>query len=418
MTMSINRYGVSVVVAIALLAPLSTHAQWSGPSQAPTGSNVSAPLNVGSSAQVKNGGLSVNAFTAWLNAYFAQNVGIGVVSPSYKLSVEGILGPGTNVRGDGGYGGIDFSNNGIGYQYSAKIFTFKAGSSEYYGLTNDYGSGAGAQLSIVSKETGSNSGNIGFFTGNGDNTADMVIAASGNVGIGATSPGAKLEVAGQVKITGGTPGAGKVLTSDAAGLATWTTPSAGNPGTVTSISTGAGLSGGPITSSGTITNTGVISNSCSGGISCSGTNPSTFTNTGVTSIVAGSDISISGATGAVTINAASSAEADTLATVTSRGATTNTALGFNGNISVGANTRVAINGGGISSGGVYGFGNGAAYSNLNSVAVDTLETDGGVGGGGTLELNYYGGVDPNLFGRLFFMTVLLVTTLIQHRLHT
>jgi len=49
----------------------------------------------------------------------------------------------------------------------------------------------------------------------------------GKVGIGTPSPGAKLEVAGQVKITGGTPGADKVLTSDAAGLATWQTPSSG-----------------------------------------------------------------------------------------------------------------------------------------------------------------------------------------------
>jgi len=43
----------------------------------------------------------------------------------------------------------------------------------------------------------------------------------GNVGIGTNTPGAKLEVAGQVKITGGTPGSGKVLTSDANGLASW-----------------------------------------------------------------------------------------------------------------------------------------------------------------------------------------------------
>ncbi len=51
---------------------------------------------------------------------------------------------------------------------------------------------------------------------------------AGNVGIGAIpTPGAKLEVAGQLKITGGVPGAGKVLTSDASGLATWETPSGG-----------------------------------------------------------------------------------------------------------------------------------------------------------------------------------------------
>ena len=58
--------------------------------------------------------------------------------------------------------------------------------------------------------------------------------SSGDVGIGATDPGAKLEVAGQVKITGGTPGAGQVLTSDAAGLATWE-PVALVDGSVTSV---------------------------------------------------------------------------------------------------------------------------------------------------------------------------------------
>jgi hypothetical protein len=50
----------------------------------------------------------------------------------------------------------------------------------------------------------------------------------GNVGIGTTSPGAKLEVGGQVKITGGTPAANKVLTSDAVGLASWNNLSAIN----------------------------------------------------------------------------------------------------------------------------------------------------------------------------------------------
>ena len=55
-----------------------------------------------------------------------------------------------------------------------------------------------------------------------------------NVGIGTTTPTTKLEVAGQVKITGGTPGNGKVLTSDATGLATWDdddAPAAGLAGT-------------------------------------------------------------------------------------------------------------------------------------------------------------------------------------------
>ncbi len=42
-----------------------------------------------------------------------------------------------------------------------------------------------------------------------------------NIGIGTTTPSAKLDVNGQIKITGGSPAAGQVLTSDASGLATW-----------------------------------------------------------------------------------------------------------------------------------------------------------------------------------------------------
>jgi hypothetical protein len=55
----------------------------------------------------------------------------------------------------------------------------------------------------------------------------------------------------QLKVTGGSPGAGKVLTSSADGTATWQTPLNGS-GTVTNVATGTGLTGGPITGTGTI----------------------------------------------------------------------------------------------------------------------------------------------------------------------
>ena len=55
----------------------------------------------------------------------------------------------------------------------------------------------------------------------GESGSDIFNSNTGNVGIGVNSPGAKLEVAGQVKITGGSPGTDKVLTSGADGLATW-----------------------------------------------------------------------------------------------------------------------------------------------------------------------------------------------------
>ena len=46
---------------------------------------------------------------------------------------------------------------------------------------------------------------------------------SQNVGIGTTTPVAKLDIIGSLKITNGTQGANKVLTSDTAGLAIWAT---------------------------------------------------------------------------------------------------------------------------------------------------------------------------------------------------
>jgi hypothetical protein len=49
----------------------------------------------------------------------------------------------------------------------------------------------------------------------------------GNVGIGVVNPTATLEVGGQIKITGGSPGAGRVLTSDASGLASWSAAGSG-----------------------------------------------------------------------------------------------------------------------------------------------------------------------------------------------
>jgi hypothetical protein len=60
--------------------------------------------------------------------------------------------------------------------------------------------------------------------GSGATLERLRITPSGDVGIGTSAPGARLEVSGQVKITGGTPAAGKVLTSDANGLASWQNP--------------------------------------------------------------------------------------------------------------------------------------------------------------------------------------------------
>jgi hypothetical protein len=79
--------------------------------------------------------------------------------------------PLTNYRtSDCGYGGIDFFDNGKGYQCAAKFYTFKT-TAEYYGLTNDYN--GSAQLSLISCGAGGGN-NISFFTGT-SNTARLKI---------------------------------------------------------------------------------------------------------------------------------------------------------------------------------------------------------------------------------------------------
>jgi len=129
-----------------------------------------------------------------------RNIGIGLSNPQYKVHIKGqlaatqILG-GNNVRYDGGMGGIDFYDNGVGYPYSAKLYTFKSDASgEFYGLTNDY-DGNGGQLSIISKYI---NGLIGFYTGS-STTRKMTIMANGNVGIGTVNPAYKLDVLGTIR---------------------------------------------------------------------------------------------------------------------------------------------------------------------------------------------------------------------------
>lgn len=50
-----------------------------------------------------------------------------------------------------------------------------------------------------------------------------------NVGIGTSTPSGKLHVNGTLKVTDGTQGAGKILTSDASGLASWQPPPPAEP---------------------------------------------------------------------------------------------------------------------------------------------------------------------------------------------
>jgi len=137
----------------------------------------------------------------------AGRLGIGTTGPTETLDIAG------NMKLEGGstavYGNLNGSS-GIGNSFATKLI-----------------SAGQEKAKIEYLQEGALSTNISFWTRLGTGgfssqyTEKMRITPSGNVGIGLTAPTAKLEVNGNVKITDGTQGAGKVLTSDANGLASW-----------------------------------------------------------------------------------------------------------------------------------------------------------------------------------------------------
>jgi hypothetical protein len=103
-------------------------------------------------------------------------------------------------------GGTALETNTTGFKNTAIGYGADVASGN---LENATAVGAGAKVNANNK----------IQLGNGDVTAVQL----------GTATNVTLET-GLVKITGGTPGAGKVLTSDAAGLASWTTPSSSGVG--------------------------------------------------------------------------------------------------------------------------------------------------------------------------------------------
>ena len=139
------------------------------------------------------------------------NIGVGNTAPAAKLDIVGEAK--TRIAVTGNSGGIQIGTEAnerprIGFHVSNNNRRFK--------------------LEVNSINTVDE--RLGIFSNCGGGCAEtewLTINKSGNVGIGITAPTAKLEVAGQIKITGGTPGANKVLTSDASGLASWQTLGSG-----------------------------------------------------------------------------------------------------------------------------------------------------------------------------------------------
>jgi hypothetical protein len=186
-----QHFSLSVIFAFLLGALLfGTHFVFGfiEPTQTPPLSNVPTPLNTGSTGQSKAGGLILNTGGA-VNGLIVDkgNVGIGIVNPPSLLSVGALAGSGS-LRDLVTLGATGTSNWHDNDEYRL-----------IFGYLN-----TGWKLGGISISAPVGMRKLNFYVADFNQfslpaTPKMVINHDGNVGIGATNPSEKLEVAGNVK---------------------------------------------------------------------------------------------------------------------------------------------------------------------------------------------------------------------------
>jgi len=143
---------------------------------------------------VLHSGAPASVWTTTGNDIYSNNtgnVGIGTTTPAYTLEIAGV-------------------NSGL-----LKLKSMVASTQ----ITMD---DSGPDDVYLTSSTGQ------FDIWTGGNNQRLTVLPNGNVGIGVPNPSAKLDVAGSVKITDGTEGNGKLLMSDANGLASWQSVAVGS----------------------------------------------------------------------------------------------------------------------------------------------------------------------------------------------
>jgi hypothetical protein len=222
-------------------------------------------IGIGKSAG-SNYGPNSNAYTATSgekNIFIGTDVRPLTNTDSYEIVIgstssgTGTIGDGTNTTTIGApnttsvklYGSTWRNNDATAKQYvAASDLTIKGQDANVIG----YGGGANNP-----------GGSINLTPGQATGTE---VGGSINLNVGSGTTSGTVNINGQVKITGGTPGVGKVLTSDANGLATWAT-AAGGSGvstltytTATSYANGGTISGTTLTlSAADVNNPGLVS---------------------------------------------------------------------------------------------------------------------------------------------------------------
>ena len=188
-----------ITLALILSFGISYVYAWTEPIVTPPGGNVSAPVNVSSTAQYKEGAFGIGGlFRGYANAIFDGNVGIGATSPAGRLQI-GTLSSGVN-------GSINGASN------PTRLIVNGATGSEAALTLGYYSSGYGLNLWVPANPSApwpTYIDNINAYSGFRfrNNTSAtpvelMTIDATGRVGIGVPDPTQKLDVAGNIKGTG------------------------------------------------------------------------------------------------------------------------------------------------------------------------------------------------------------------------
>ena len=144
-------------------------------------------------------GLGSNNQSSYVNIKSTGNVGIGTTSPGAKLQVEG----------DGIFNGSVIINENL---ETLRLGTTQATGGTYQTWYNasgikgffGYASSVNDDIYLVNSEYGS------IRLGTNGRTADFVLSADGNIGLGITSPGVKLVTVAQNYSEGPTLGSGAV----------------------------------------------------------------------------------------------------------------------------------------------------------------------------------------------------------------
>jgi len=92
---------ITLVIGLILSAAASIVLAWTGPTQTAPNANVAAPVNVGTTLQIKNGALGVNTLAVYGDTYVELALGVGVEAPAYPLDVVGDIHNVGNMYSDG-----------------------------------------------------------------------------------------------------------------------------------------------------------------------------------------------------------------------------------------------------------------------------------------------------------------------------